>query len=278
MIDLDYLRQWVGREDSSEDMLTPSLAARFHATLALPGEPAAQGEEAPPLIHFCMCQPAAPMEALGGDGHPARGGFLPPVPLPRRMWAGGKVDFHRDLRVGDRVSRRSRISDVTAKSGRSGELCFVEVDHEVSVEGELAVSEHQTIVYREGAAAPVAMVAAAPGEIVETIDVTPPLLFRYSALTFNAHRIHYDLPYATGVEHYPGLVVHGPLQATLLIQLATRGHGGRRPDRFTFRGVAPAFGGERLSLNAGVVRDGVLDMWTARPGGPVAMQATAQWR
>lgn len=281
-LDLDHLQQWVGREELSEDLLTASLAARFHATLALPGEPAGQGEAAPPLLHFCLCQPAVPMAELGSDGHPSRGGFLPPVPLPRRMWASSAIEFHRDLRVGDRIVRRSRISDVTAKSGRSGTLCFVTVDHEVRAEGVPAVSERQTIVYREdttAAAAPAVAAASAPaGEVVETIDASPPLLFRYSALTFNAHRIHYDLPYAVGTEHYPGLVVHGPLQATLLIQLAARCNGGRRPDRFTFRGVAPAFGGDPLSLNAGTARDGTLDLWTAQPGGPIAMQATAEWR
>ncbi|MBX9897571.1 MAG: MaoC family dehydratase N-terminal domain-containing protein [Qipengyuania sp.] len=281
-LDLDHLRQWIGREEVSEDVITPALAARFHATLDLPGAPASQGEAAPALIHFCLCQPAAPMTELGSDGHPAKGGFLPPVPLPRRMWASSAIDFHAGLRVGDVVAKRSRVAEVTAKSGRSGNLCFVTVEHEIRARDGLAISERQTIVYREAAgpgasAAPVPE-AAPQGVTVETIGPSAPLLFRYSALTFNGHRIHYDLPYATGEEHYPGLVVHGPLQATLLVHLAARCNGGRAPDHFSFRGVQPAIGGEALSLNAGPLIDNSMELWSARPGGPLAMQATAQWR
>ncbi|QKS00236.1 protein dehydratase [Sphingomonas sp. CL5.1] len=281
-LDIDHLRQWIGREEASQDVLTAALAARFHATLDLPGAAATQSEVAPALIHFCLCQPAAAMHELGGDGHPATGGFLPPVLLPRRMWASSAIDFHKGLRVGDVVAKRSRVAEVTTKSGRSGNLCFVTVEHEIRAHDRLAISERQTIVYREaaGSRASVApMPETAPqGVTVETITASASLLFRYSAVTFNGHRIHYDLPYAMGEEHYPGLVVHGPLQATLLVHLAARCNGGRAPDHFSFRGVQPAIGGEALSLNAGALIDNSMELWSARPGGALAMRATAQWR
>jgi 3-methylfumaryl-CoA hydratase len=280
VLDLDHLRQWVGREELSEEVITPALAARFHATLSLPGVPAVAGGVAPALIHFCLCQPTVTMAGLGSDGHPARGDFLPPVPLPRRMWAGSTIDFHNALRVGDAVVRRSRIADLSAKFGRSGTLCFVTIDHHVTTNGVLSISERQTLVYREpaGGDPSVSPEPASSGARIDTIDASAPLLFRYSALTFNAHRIHYDLPYARDEEGYPGLVVHGPLQATLLLHLAARCHGGRVPDRFSFRGVRPTFGGKPLMLHAGDLIDGSMDLWTSGHGEPAAMLASAQWQ
>lgn len=281
-LDILHLRQWIGREDVAEDLLTPSLVARFDATLEGDGDLVQSGAIAPRLIHFCLCQPAVPMAALGSDGHPSRGGFLPPVPLPRRMWAGSEIIFHDELRVGGTVHRRSRITEVTAKTGRSGVLCLVTIEHEISTSGVLAISERQTIVYRDGPSVGPAVPAArlepaAMGAVVETIGMSSTLLFRYSALTFNAHRIHYDKPYAMDTEGYPGLVVHGPLQASLLIQLAARCRGGRRPTSFAFRGVSPAFEGQQLGLHAGNVVDNGLELWTAPVGGSIAMQATARW-
>ncbi|MCV0383966.1 MAG: MaoC family dehydratase N-terminal domain-containing protein [Erythrobacter sp.] len=280
-LDLEHLRSWIGNEETATDLLTPALAERFHETIGLPGAPAHEGEPAGRLIHFCLCQPSVPMDQLGEDGHPARGGFLPPVPLPRRMWAGSRIEFTGDLAVGDTVERRSRIADVVVKEGRSGTLCFVTVDHEVSGGTGVAVKERQTLVYRameNGAAAPATPAEPAPqGNAFVDIDPAPPLLFRYSALTFNGHRIHYDHPYATQVEGYPGLVVHGPLQATLLLHLAARERGGQAPDRFTFRSVSTLFDHETMRLNADQSDGNSLALWTARPGGPVAMQAEAHW-
>jgi 3-methylfumaryl-CoA hydratase len=277
-IDLAHLRGWVGREEIAEEMLTASLAERFHATLSCQGSAPKAGEIVPRLMHFCLCQSAAPMDALGEDGHPSRGGFLPPVPLPRRMWAGSSMNFHGDLRVGDLVQRRSHIFDVAIKEGRTGTLCFVTVDHSFIVGDALRVEDRQTLVYRDLHSAPAAGGAdAAPaGDLIEAVMPTPTLLFRYSALTFNGHRIHYDAPYATGVEGYPGLVVHGPLQATLLFHLAARVEG-RQPDRFSFRSLSTLFDREVMLLNAGAVADGTLRLWTARAGGPAAMQAEAHW-
>lgn len=281
-LDVDNLRRWIGAEEVAQDVLTPALAERFHATLSLPGEPPRSGEPAARLIHFCLCQPAAPMQTLGEDGHPARGRFLPPVPLPRRMWAGSDIRFSGELRVGEQVERRSRIADVVVKTGRTGTLCFVTVDHQVAGEAGVAIEERQTIVYRAADDAPAPVPAPQPepaptGEFVETITPGAPLLFRYSALTFNAHRIHYDLPYAREVEGYPGLVVHGPLQATLLLHLAARRHGGRAPGAFNFRSQSTLFAAEPMALHSGALADGAMSLWTSRPGGAVAMKAEARW-
>ncbi|WP_313441088.1 MaoC family dehydratase N-terminal domain-containing protein [Novosphingobium sp.] len=278
-LDTAHLQEWIGREEVAVDHLTPALAERFHATLSLPGEAPRDGEVAPRLIHFCLCQPVAPMDALGEDGHPARGGFLPPVPLPRRMWAGSDIAFSGELLVGDVVTRRSVVSEVTAKEGRTGALCFVTVDHEISGSAGIVAQDRQTIVYRALDAASPAREPepAATGASTVAVSPTAPLLFRYSALTFNGHRIHYDHPYATSVEKYPGLVVHGPLQATMLLHLAATLGGKGAPDRFSFRSTSTLFDTEGFFLHAGHVADGELRLWTARSGGPVAMQAQAFW-
>jgi len=283
-IDTDFLRGWVGREEVVADHLTPALAEKFHATIDLPGDVARDGDVAPRLIHFCLCQPAVGMTALGEDGHPARGGFLPPVPLPRRMWAASEIVFTGDLRVGETVTRRSTVADVVVKNGRSGTLCFVTVDHAISGDRSgLVVQDRQTIVYRGlERASPTAQASAAPqGSTRATVRPTPTLLFRYSALTFNGHRIHYDQPYATQVEGYAGLVVHGPLQATLLLHFAARLNSGQAPDRFSFRSNSTLFDREDMVLHAGDLtmagEGGSIALWTARNDGPTAMQAEAHW-
>lgn len=277
-IDMDHLRGWIGREDIAAEPVTADLVRRFRATFdEEPGEPRA-GDAAPRLLHWCLAQPAALTSALGPDGHPARGGFLPPVPLPRRMWAGGSLVFHDDIRVGDVVRRVSRVEEVTLKHGHTGPLCFVTVKHEVDAAGRAILTERQDIVYRglEAGGAPArAPEPAAEGTHRREVAISPPLLFRYSALTFNAHRIHYDLPYVTQAEGYPGLVVHGPLQATLLLRFAAAIHG-TPPARFSFRGLSPAFDTAPLTVNAAAEGE-KLRVWTARPGGPVAMSAEAQW-
>tara|TARA_B100000427_G_scaffold309903_1_gene299288 strand:+ start:116 stop:973 length:858 start_codon:yes stop_codon:yes gene_type:complete len=276
--DLDHLRTWIGRETTADDVLTADLVRKYRATLDLAGDDPQAGDAAPALIHFCLAQPAAPTATLGEDGHPARGGFLPPVPLPRRMWAGGGLEFHGPLRVGDVVRRASKILDVTAKEGRSGLLCFATVEHVISVEGQAMVTERQDIVYRgadTGGGAGKAPPAAEAGAHQRIIDPSAPLLFRYSALTFNGHRIHYDRPYTTGIEGYPGLVVHGPLQAAMLIAFATELRG-NTPKRFDFRSQSPLYDTAPMVLNASE-QDGGLTLWTARPDGPIAMKAEATW-
>ncbi|WP_138470186.1 MaoC family dehydratase N-terminal domain-containing protein [Poseidonocella sp. HB161398] len=274
-LDLAHLAGWIGRSETQSETLAPELVQRFAATFDREAA-LAPGAAAPQLIHLCLCQPARPTAELGPDGHPARGGFLPPVPLPRRMWAGGAFAFHAPIRIGETVTRRSAITDVALKSGRSGPLCFVTVEHRIESGGQLAVTERQDIVYREAVSASRAAPPAAPeGARHRRIDAGPVLLFRYSALTFNGHRIHYDQPYVTGEEGYPGLIVHGPLQATLLALYAADLRGAPLA-RFSFRSGTPLFDTAPVMLNAD--EDGpAMRLWTARPGGPAAMEATAEW-
>lgn len=277
-IDLDHLRSWIGKEQCQSELLTGALVQRFNATFDR-SSPLEDGAEAPLLIHLCLGQPAAPTAELGPDGHPARGGFLPPVPLPRRMWAGGSFSFHAPIRIGETVSRRSVIEDVTVKEGRSGTLCFVTVTHHVESDGREALIERQDIVYRSAdtpGAAPKAEPDPAPlGAATRQIVPSAALLFRYSALTFNGHRIHYDAPYVRDEEGYPGLIVHGPMQATLLAQYAADLRGAA-PAQFDFRSLSPIFDDAGFTVNAEDDGDG-MTLWTARQGGPVAMRAVAAW-
>lgn len=274
-LDIEHLRSWIGREEVKSELLTPSAVERFNATFDFEGEPR-DGDAAPVMIHLCLAPPAAPTSQLGPDGHPARGGFLPPVPLPRRMWAGGSFAFTGDIRVGETVTRRSTIRDVTVKHGRTGTLCFVTVDHRIDSNGREAVRERQDIVYRGTDSAPAKPAEPAPhGAHRHRVEPSAALLFRYSALTFNGHRIHYDAPYVRNVEGYPGLIVHGPMQATMLVQFAAQIRG-RRPALFEFRSLSPLFDDADFTLNA--ADDGeALNLWTAYADGPVAMQARATW-
>jgi 3-methylfumaryl-CoA hydratase len=271
--------EWIGRTSESEDVVTDRLAMSFRAIFEPFLAPVAPGE-APIGIHWCLSPATEPMAALGRDGHPARNLHLPPVPLPRRMWAGGSVECIGRLHVGDRVHRRSTISGITRKVGRSGELWFVAVDHQYGTDRGIAIRERHDIVYRAAPGPSDADTSASArskrvGEeraarLVWTVETTPTLLFRYSALTFNGHRIHYDLPYATNVEGYDGLVVHGPLQATLLLNLAALD--GAPPPRFVYRGIAPAIAGTPLLACAG---EGDGKLWTAGRDGTVHMEAEA---
>lgn len=281
-LDIDHLRRWIGWEDSASEQVTSALVARFDATFDRQGDTAV-GAAAPLMLHWCLAQPAAPTAGLGPDGHPARGGFLPPVPLPRRMWAGGACDFHSDIRIGETVTRNSVIRDVAAKAGRSGMLCFVTVEHRVTSDGRPVLTERQDIVYRAVEAPnpsdqPAAKdpTPAAEGAHRRIMTPTPPLLFRYSALTFNGHRIHYDAPYSRIDEHYPGLIVHGPLQASLLALFAASLRGAR-PARFSFRSLSPLFDIADFTLNATGEEGNALRLWTSGVGGPVAMEARAEW-
>jgi 3-methylfumaryl-CoA hydratase len=276
---LDRYREWIGRIEEREDRVAPaplvSLAALLDRDDAAPRE----GDAAPPLAHWLYFLPAYRQSQAGPDGHAARGEFLPPVPLPRRMWAGSRLEFVKPLRVGSRVRRVSRIEDVVPKQGRSGALVFVSVRHEVSDEAGVVLSDEHDIVYRgEAAGPPPATPAPAGAAWQREIHPDPLLLFRYSAITFNGHRIHYDQPYATRVEGYPGLVVHGPLIATLLVDLLRR----NRPDAelrtFTFRALRPLFDTANFltcGLPDGAKRSARL--WTRDGEGAMTMDATATW-
>ena len=280
-LDLDHLRQWIGRSTEASDVVTAQLVKGLRATLFQEiGEPK-NGDAAPFTVHWCLAQPVFPMSQLGPDGHPTRGGFLPPVPLPRRMWAGGELQFFDALRVGDESTRKSRISDVTVKTGSTGSLCFVAVEHEVTTPRGLAVRERQDIVYREMSPAQAAgpAKAASPPPAAkhrETHMADSVLLFRYSALTFNGHRIHYDRDYVTKVEGYPGLIFHGPMQAALLVEFSAKLHGGVAPKKFAYRGVQPLFEGSEFSVNASTTEAG-MELWTANSHGQPTMKGTATW-
>ena len=273
-IDLAHLQTWIRKEDTRSELLTPAIAARFNATFDVDREPQ-NGDVAPLMIHLCLAPPAKLMSELGRDGHPELGGFLPPVPLPRRMWAGGKFTFEDHMRIGETVTRRSIIRDVALKNGRSGPLCFVTVDHHITSDERAVLAERQDIVYRP-ATDPVkdTRAPAQPGVHRRILDPSAALLFRYSALTFNGHRIHYDAPFAHQ-EGYPGLIVHGPLQASLLCRMAADLRGAP-PAEFTFRSMSPLFDDANFTLNTEDTDDG-MRLWTAYENGPVAMEASAIW-
>lgn len=275
---------WIGREEVRTDSINHGLAARWLATF---DRDAPGNGQVPQGLHWCLCLPDAATASLGPDGHPARDdspeSILPPVPLPHRMWASSKVEFLKPLHVGEAVTRRSRIEAITQKSGASGQLVFVDVAHETVGEAGLAVREVQSIVYREAAASDAPLSPPVVGE--ESFDTSgwsghrmlipsAPLLFRYSALTFNSHRIHYDLPYAQNQERYRGLVVHGPLIATLLLDLARREFGDNALASFAFRGLSPAISGEALHL---VMRrsGGDIELAAFAADGRQVMSATA---
>ncbi|WP_369721214.1 MaoC family dehydratase N-terminal domain-containing protein [Bradyrhizobium sp. LLZ17] len=279
-LDINHLRQWTGRSTEATDIVTAQLVKGLRATLFQdPGEPKT-GDAAPFTVHWCLAQPVFPMSMLGPDGHPTRGGFLPPVPLPRRMWAGGEIEFLQPLRVGDESTRTSRIADVTVKTGSTGTLCFVSVEHSISSPRGIAIRERQDIVYREmTTTAPAAAKAPPPppqAQHRENHVSDPVLLFRYSALTFNGHRIHYDRDYVTKVEGYPGLIFHGPLQAAFIVELAAKLRGGTAPKKFTYRGLQPLFEGTEFSINANETETG-MELWTANAEGQATMKGTAVW-
>lgn len=265
---------WAGAAIEEVGGITDMAAAQIHATLGEGARPR-DGDLLPPLWHWCAFPNAALQDTLGPDGHPKLSDLLPPIRLMRRMWAGGALDFHAPLRVGDTLRRRSTVRDIVEKDGASGPMVFVTVDHAIFGPSGLAVQERQDIVYLDmpKAYAP-PKTRPVPAEAVEVIDPTQTLLFRYSALTFNAHRIHYDLPYAQEVEKYPGLVVHGPLQATLLMRAAVRAKG-RVPSYFDYRGVHPVFAGQPMEI-ALAEDDSGLSLWTGQDGHQ-GMQAHATW-
>lgn len=288
---LTHLQQWQGRTETAHDAIAAAPLRGLAATLDRDDAPPATGTPVPPLGHWLYFLPHTRQSALGPDGHARRGGFLPPVPLPRRMWAGGRLWWQTDnpLTVGDEAEKRSRIARITHKRGRSGDLLFVLVRHEVHNARGLCLTEEHDIVYcaaaapGQEAAAPVPAPTSAPWQRCITPDDV--LLFRYSALTFNGHRIHYDRRYVSEVEGYPGLVVHGPLMATLLTDLVRRHAPERKLSRFAFKAVRPVFDGQPLTLSGQPQAEaegndsgsggGYIRLWAADYQGWLTMQAEA---
>lgn len=273
---------WVGREEERTEMVLPSAVAAMAATLDMDTAPV-EGQALPPGWQWMYFNPVVRRSGLGTDGHPQRGGFLPPIELPRRMWAGSRVRYLADVPIGAKATRRSLILKVENKVGKRGSLWFVTVEHMISCGGKPCIMEEQDIVYRD-ATPPATAPAPAPevydGQAQWRREVMPDttLLFRYSALTFNGHRIHYDQPYARDEEGYAGLVVHGPLTATLLQQFALEHSGGRALVSFDFRGVSPLFVGRPFALEGCEADNGSLALWARGPDGELAMSATATFR
>ena len=270
------LDEWVGRSQRTTDWITAGRVAAWHATLDRAADSPRDGDEAPLGFHWTLAPAIAHESELGPDGHPRRGGFLPPVELPRRLWAGSRVTFHRPLRVGERVERLSEIASITEKPGRESPLVFVTVRHRLSGGDGLAIEEEQDLVYR-GAAGAAASRDAVRDETIATwkriIHPTETLLFRFSALTFNTHRIHYDRRYATDVEGYRGLVVHGPLIATLLLDLMQEHIGQGRVERFQFRAKRPTFDTSDFAVCGAPAGDGHCALWSTDNQGALAVSA-----
>ncbi|SEB21849.1 3-methylfumaryl-CoA hydratase [Variovorax sp. YR216] len=272
---------WIGREEERTERISVHAVETMAATLDLESSPRL-GDALPPGWQWMFFNPAVPRRGLGTDGHPRRGGFLPPIELPRRMWAGSRIRYLADLPVGSAATRKSRIQKVENKVGKRGSLWFVTVQHTTQCEGVDCIVEEQDIVYREATPPGAAMPAPARHDDVaqwgrEVVPDTT-LLFRYSALTFNGHRIHYDQAYARNEEGYPDLVVHGPLTATLLQGLALEHGGGRALASFEFRGVNPLFVSHPFRVEGREDEGGALALWARGPAGELAMSATASFR
>ena len=277
-MDIDNLKSWINKSEQHHDLIAHQKVAALAATLncATPLD----GTALPPLWHWMYFWAIAPQSELGDDGHPKRGGFLPPVPLPRRMWAGGRLTFQSALPIGSAATRLSRILAVDVKTGKSGTLAFVTVEHQIAVGGVVHIVEEHDIVYRDlppaGTVAPTPPDAPTGSLWSKLITPDPVLLFRYSALTFNGHRIHYDRSYVTGVEGYPGLIVHGPLIATLLLGLLSEKMPQAHVASFGFRAVSPLFDVDPFTVCGQPSEDGrTVKLWAKNSRGGLAMQAEA---
>ncbi len=280
---LAHLQSWVGRTTTLDDLVTPTPLRALSATLDRDDDSPHAGTTLPPLWHWLFFLPMDKAREIGPDGHAHRGAFLPPAPLPRRMWAGGRFAWDTDnpLRVGDPIHRISRIQSVTHKSGRSGDLLFVVVRHEISNRRGLSLTEEHDIVYRDAPQPDQALPAPVPappaGAWHRELIPDDVLLFRYSALTFNGHRIHYDRRYVTDTEGYPGLVVHGPLIATLLADLVARARPQARMRRFEFKALRPTFDGRPMQVHGTPSADSrMVSLWAQDHEGWLTMQASAQ--
>jgi 3-methylfumaryl-CoA hydratase len=288
MVDMKRAEDWVGRTEERWGCLTPQLAGMLKAAVSHPrslDRDTRRTALLPRLWHWAAFPEFVPLSELGEDGHPKLGGFLPPLDFKRRMWAAGKLSFSGSLRVGERLRRQSEILAVTPKSGGTGEMVFVRVKHMIEGENGAFIEEEQDIVYLhipEAYTPPKRMPEIENPDFDETVPINEARLFRFSAATFNAHRIHYDLPYAREVEKYPALVTHGPMQAIMLMDAATR-HAGEPPVRFRFRGVHPMFHDHDLRVQG--KRDHgsrTMELGTAAPakdgqGGYLGMTAEAGW-
>ena len=278
-LDIDHLRRWIDRSETVHDVATVVPLRALSATLDRDDPPMAPGSAVPPCWHWLYFLPLHRQSEIGPDGHAKRGGFLPPVPLPRRMWAGSRIDFLAPMHAGQAIRRTSRIADVRMKEGRTGPLVFVHVHHDIHAEGQWVIHEEHDIVYRDlpQAGEPAPLGVPAPAQAAWTREIHPDdvLLFRYSALTFNGHRIHYDRRYVTEVEGYPGLIVHGPLIATLLLDLLRRQLPTAQVRRFAFKAMMPIFDTAPFRV-CGEPQGSSVRLWAVTSEGQLAMEATAE--
>lgn len=276
--DIAHLQQWLGRSISTTADLTPAQANLMNATLDRPPTLTA-GDPLPPAWHWLYFHEPIPASAIGPDGHAELGDFMPPVPLPRRMWAGGKLNFHEPLVLGEAAAKQSTVTAIEPKTGRSGALFFVTLTHELTQNGTLCLSEEQTLVYREPSQPEAPPAAPKPAADLSTphfsasYTPTPILLFRYSALTFNSHRIHYDVDFCRTIEGYPDLVIHGPLIATLILDLFWRNFNHTYPKTFAYRAQTPLFHPHPFTVN-GLRHSTNGRGWATDHNGRLAMNAT----
>jgi 3-methylfumaryl-CoA hydratase len=274
-----HLNDWIGRREAMVDEVTAHPVSALSALLDRDDPEPHEGDPLPPLWHWLYAMPICPLSETGEDGHPKRGPFLPPAPLPQRLWAGGRIEFFHPVHIGNELRRDSVVTNVETKTGKTGPLVFVQVSHEYSVRARIAIREVHDIVYRNrparGEPAPPPRPAPQNAEWTAEFRSDPVIQFRYSALTFNSFRPHYDRPYATHVDHFPGLTVHAPLVATLLMELVRRP--GMAPARsLTFRAVAPLFDIAPFTLNGARTDDSGIRLWAARDDGALAMDATLE--
>ncbi len=279
-VDIDHLRKWIGKIDNVTDYVTPIVEQRYRATLNMDIGNPKDGEPVTSGLHWMLGWNLVKNDELGVDSHPALGEFLPPVPLPRRMWAGSEIKVLKPIRVGDKVVKQSTVADIQVKEGRTGLLCFVTAEYNFLVNDEVTINEKHNIVYRDisksGGGSGYSKEIPERADLSEKIFMHPTILFRYSAIGFVGHRIHYDHPYTVNEENYPGLIVHGPLQATYLLRAAEKLMG-KQVKSFTHKVMAPVFANSEYVVGVDKMDDGSVSCWGATKEFGVTMRAEAKF-
>ena len=279
-VDIDHLRKWIGKIDNVTDYVTPIVEQRYRATLNMDIGNPKDGEPVTSGLHWMLGWNLVKNDELGVDSHPALGEFLPPVPLPRRMWAGSEIKVLKPIRVGDKVVKQSTVADIQVKEGRTGLLCFVTAEYNFLVKNEVTINEKHNIVYRDisksGGGSGYSKEIPERADLSEKIFMHPTILFRYSAIGFVGHRIHYDHPYTVNEENYPGLIVHGPLQATYLLRAAEKLMG-KQVKSFTHKVMAPVFANSEYMVGVDKMDDGSVSCWGATKEFGVTMRAEAKF-
>lgn len=281
-LNIEQFKPWLNKSEQSEESLSLWPIHNMMAALDIdPSNWPLAGDDLPATGHWNYFVPRVVQSKIDNDGHPVRGDFLPPIPLPRRMWAGSRIKYHLPMKMGQTINKISTIQDIEIKNGKSGSLVFVTVKHEYHNSLGLSLTEEQDLVYRDPppamTAIPVRNKAPIPAQWTQSTETSTPLLFRYSAVTFNAHKIHYDEPYAKEVEGYPGLVVHGQLIATFLLKSLHHAHPKKVLSSFNFKAVSPLFCGETLQSQGALTPEGA-NLWACTEQGGLTMQANVTWQ